>query len=188
MADGPLIAVLAAGRGTRFGGGKMEANCAGKPLGRWVLDAVERAGLRPGIVVTGPEGVGFAQGWTQVVNANPDSGLGSSLALAASMALSSRRKALLVLLADMPLISPAYLREMANGPAPMATRYPDGHPGVPALLGKPLIVRAAKLAGDRGAGPLLGQARLLDAPPDGLRDVDTPQDLAEVERILADRV
>ena len=69
----------------------------------------------------------------------------------------------------------------------MATRYPDGHPGVPALLGKPLILRAARLAGDRGAGPLLGKARLLDPPPDSLRDVDTPQDLAEVERLLADR-
>lgn len=188
MADSLLVAVLAAGRGTRFGGGKMEALCAGKPLGRWVLDAVEQAGLPPGIVVTGPEGVGFAQGWTQVVNADPESGLGSSLALAASMALSSDRKALLVLLADMPLIPPACLREMVAGPAPMAMRYPDGHPGVPAVLDKPLIIRAAKLAGDRGAGPLLGKVRLLDPPPDSLRDVDTPQDLAEVERILADRV
>ena len=40
MAERPLVAVLAAGRGTRFGGGKLEALCAGKPLGRCALDAV----------------------------------------------------------------------------------------------------------------------------------------------------
>ena len=56
----PLVAVLAAGRGTRFGGGKLEAICAGKPLGRWALDAVAEAGLEPGIVITGPAAVGFA--------------------------------------------------------------------------------------------------------------------------------
>ena len=40
----PHVAVLAAGRGKRFGGGKLEATCAGKPLGRWVLDAVRKRG------------------------------------------------------------------------------------------------------------------------------------------------
>lgn len=187
MAETPLVAVLAAGRGTRFGGGKLEAPCAGKPLGRWVLDAVEEAGLQPGVVVTGPEGVGFGREWTQVVNADPESGLGSSLAVAASMALSSGRNSLLVLLADMPLVPSGYLRELAEGRAPKATRYPDGRPGVPALLGKPLMIRAASLAGDRGAGPLLGGAALLDPPPNSLRDVDTPEDLAEVARLLAGR-
>ena len=187
MAETLLVAVLAAGRGTRFGGGKLEAPCAGKPLGRWVLDAAEEAGLRPGVVVAGPEGVSFAHGWTQVINPDPNAGLGSSLALAASMATASGRRSMLVLLADMPLVLPGYLRELAAGRAPMATRYPDGRPGVPALLDKPLMIRAAALAGDRGAGPLLGRATLLDPPPGSLRDVDTPQDLAEAERILADR-
>ena len=48
----PLVAVLAAGRGTRFGGGKLEAMCAGRPLGRWILDAVVEAGLVRGVIVT----------------------------------------------------------------------------------------------------------------------------------------
>jgi molybdenum cofactor cytidylyltransferase len=184
MAEPPCVAVLAAGSGSRFGGGKIEAMCAGKPLGRWVLDAAEEAGLEPGLVVAGPAGASFAEGWTTVINPTPEAGLGSSLALAAQLALASGRKSLLVLLADMPLVTPAYLRELATSPAPTATRQPDGRAGVPALFGPALLNNAAMLTGDRGAGPLLGEAKLLYPPVGMLRDVDTPQDLADVERLL----
>ena len=181
----PAVAVLAAGRGARFGGGKLEAECAGKPRGRWAVEAVEAAGLGPGTIVTGPEGVSFAAGWTVLVNPRPDEGLGSSLAIAAKGALDGGAEVLLVLLADMPLVSADYLRELAATPAPGATRQRDGRPGVPALLDRPLLSIATRLTGDRGAGPLLEGARLLDAPAGLLRDVDTPEDLAEIKRALA---
>jgi len=181
----PVVAVLAAGRGTRFGGNKLEAMCAGKPLGRWVLDAVAEAGLGPGVVVTDPMGVTFAADWTTLVNPQPGRGLASSLALAAQRALDDGASTLLVLLADMPLVTPGYLRELAAATAPAATRQRDGHAGVPALLDRALLERALDLEGDRGAGSLLGDAILLDPPPGMLRDVDTPADLAEVEKILA---
>lgn len=180
----PLVAVLAAGRGSRFGGGKLEADCAGKPLGRWAIEAVEKAGLGPGVIVTGPEGVSFAEGWRPAVNREPDAGLGSSLALAAREALEADGESLLVLLADMPLITAEYLRELAASPAPTATHHPDGYAGVPALLDRALIERAARLTGDRGAGPLLAGANRLGAPAETLRDVDTREDLAEVVRLL----
>jgi len=178
----PAVAVLAAGLGTRFGGNKLEALCAGKPVGRWVIEAVEAAGFKPGTIITGPEWVTFAGGWTRAVNPAPEGGLGSSLALAAQV--SRARESLLILLADMPLVTADYVRELASRTAPAATRYPDGHAGVPALLDRKLIEQAARLTGDRGAGPLLKRARLLDPPPGMLRDVDTPEDLAEVERML----
>ena len=181
------VAVLAAGLGTRFGGDKLDAPCAGKPLGRWALDAATGAGLKPGLLVTGPDGVGFGQGWTTLINPQPEIGLGSSLALAASLALASGKDALLVLLADMPLVTGAYLRRLAGHRAPAATRQPDGHAGVPALLDGRLIAAAAQLTGDRGAGPLLRGAALLEPPRGMLRDVDTPEDLAEVERQLLAR-
>ncbi len=180
----PRVAVLAAGRGTRFGGGKLEAACAGKSLGRWALDAVAEAGLAPGVIVTGPEGVGFAEGWTALVNPHPEQGLGSSLALAAQAALDRGAQSLLVLLADMPLVPADYVRVLAAASAPAATRQPDGRGGVPALLDRSLIGIAARLTGDRGAGPLLAGIPLLDAPAGALHDVDTAEDLAEVERIL----
>ena len=180
----PLVAVLAAGRGTRFGGGKLEAMCAGRPLGRGILDAGVDAGLVRGVIVTGRDGADFADGWTRLINPEPEAGLGSSLALAAKLALARNARSLLVLLADMPLITPGYLRELAAAPAPAATRQPDGHAGVPARLNHALMVKVTKLTGDSGAGPLLRKARLLDPPPGMLRDVDTAEDLAQVERIL----
>ncbi|MEO6042001.1 MAG: NTP transferase domain-containing protein [Croceibacterium sp.] len=179
----PLVAVLAAGRGERFGGGKLEALCAGKPLGRWAIESAEAA-VSAGMIVTGPEGVGFAPGWTALINPHPEHGLGSSLALAAQAALDSGTRALLVLLADMPLVTADYLRELAGAGAPAATRHPDGHAGVPALLDRALLEQAARLVGDHGMGPLLRTANLLNAPPGSLRDVDRPADLAEIELAL----
>ena len=175
--------MLAAGRGTRFGGGKLEAMCAGKPLGRWVIEAVEEAGLGPGMIVTGPEGVSFAEGWTALINPQPGGGAWF-VAGARCAARSTRADALLVLLADMPLVDaglPARAgcarrtcrdapARRACGRSGAARSYVDGAGGV--------------LAGDRGAGPLL-LVRAARSAAGMLRDVDTPEDLADVERVLA---
>jgi CTP:molybdopterin cytidylyltransferase MocA len=183
----PMVVVLAAGLSTRFGGDKLEAKCLGKPLGRWVLDAVQDAGLGPGIIVTGPEGVSFAnRWWTPLINPRPQDGLGSSVALAARHALAANVTAMLVLLADMPLVFPSFLKALAMHSPPTAMYYPDGHLGVPALLDRRLIEAAANLSGDKGLGPLLRGATAMPGES-VLHDVDTPDDLAEVERILTIR-
>lgn len=193
MAEPPLVAVLAAGCASRFGGGgKLDAPCAGKPLGRWVFDAVAKAGLPAGIVVTGAEGADFAGGseWERVPNPQAEEGLGTSLAVAARMALAREVPALLVLLADMPLVDADYLRALGRAVPPTATRYPDRDPGVPALFGPAQLPALAELHGDRGAAGLLNLAyglTLLEPPAGMLRDVDTAVDLAEVERVLANR-
>ncbi|MFT3965605.1 MAG: NTP transferase domain-containing protein, partial [Sphingobium sp.] len=77
------VAILAAGRASRFGGGKLDAACAGKPLGRWVLDAVAAAGAPPGLIVVGPRPPAFAgdalhDGWTVITNAEAERGMGTS--------------------------------------------------------------------------------------------------------------
>ena len=191
MAEPPLVAVLAAGSARRFGGGKLDAACAGKPLGRWALDAVAQAGLPPGVIVIAGE-AHFAAGaeWELLPNPRAELGLGTSLALAACAALERDSRALLVLLADMPLVDPAFLHRLAQATPPAASCYPDGDPGVPALFGQAQLPALAQLTGDHGASALLA---LMDglttlAPPAGsLRDVDRPEDLAEVERQLAAR-
>lgn len=190
MADGALlIAVLAAGGATRFGGGKLDAVLAGKAVGQWVLDAVAAAGLEPGVIVVGANVPAFAaaSAWPLLVNQRAGDGLGTSLALAAAAA---QGRALLVLLADMPLVDPAHLRALAAADGSAATRYPGGKAGVPALIGPALLAELAALAGDAGAGALLStraDVALLDPPAGMLLDVDTAADLARAEAGLKGR-
>ena len=187
----PLVALLAAGRASRFGGGKLDAPCAGKTLGQWTLDALHAAGLPPGIAVVPPAPLLFLpKTWDRIPNPSPEAGLARSVALAAQAAKARGAEALLIALADMPLMSGAFLAGLAETRAPAATRWPEGRPGVPALLPAEMFDAAIALTGDSGAGKLLaGRAdlRLLEAPADMLLDVDTREDLARAERLLAAR-
>lgn len=179
----PLVAVLAAGRASRFGGGKLDADLAGKPVGRWVLEAIRNAGLAPGVIVIGPDTPRFAEGdgWQSVVNDRPEQGLGSSLALAAGQTTGG----LLVLLADMPLVMPSHIAALAA--APSATLWPGGKPGVPAHFSATDLPLLRSLTGDRGAGPFLAampELRLVEAPSEMLIDIDRPEDLVRAEELL----
>lgn len=182
----PMVAVLAAGGATRFGGGKLDATVASKAVGQWVLDAVAAAGLEPGVIVVGAEIPAFAaaSGWTLVKNDHAEQGLGTSLALAAKAA---QGRTLLVLLADMPLVDPAHLLALVASGGCAATRYPSGKAGVPALIGPALLPDLAGLAGDAGAGALLSSQAdlaLLDPLPQMLLDIDRPEDLDRAEEWL----
>ncbi|MCL6249681.1 nucleotidyltransferase family protein [Altererythrobacter sp. KTW20L] len=187
-ANAPLVAVLAAGAATRFGGGKLDAVLAGKPVGQWTLEAVNAAGLDPGLIVVGSDAPQFARdsGWPLLVNAQAEHGLGTSLALAATQAMVQGR-ALLVVLADMPLVDPSHLAQLAQAKTITATGWPQGRAGVPACFPLGILPEVAQLSGDTGAGALLtGRAglRLVEAAPQMLLDVDTPEDLASVEQWL----
>ncbi len=188
-----LVALLAAGRATRFGGGKVDALCAGRPLALWPIEAAGRAGLPPGVCVTGPQEPRFlarAAGWERVVNPGPHEGLAGSLALVAKVAEQRGSAALLVVLADMPLITPTLLARLAAQDGAAATDHAGGRPGVPALLPRALLPALAEVSGDRGASALLASLPhlvLLEPEPGTLLDVDTPADLARAEALLRRR-
>ncbi len=183
----PLVAVLAAGAALRFGGGKLDADLAGKPVGRWVLDAIAAAGLPPGVIVVPGHTPAFARdsGWPVLTNICASDGIGTSIALAASAALGQGRR-LLVLLADMPLVTGDHLLALMAHPE-AATRYPDGKTGVPALVGPDLLPHLAELDGNTGAGPLLARYPQVAAPADMLLDIDRPDDLARAAALLTGR-
>jgi len=192
MADRPLVAVLAAGLGRRFAQGsaigKLDAACAGQPLGQWALDGVAAAGLAPGVIITGPHPPAFAaaSGWPLITNPHPEAGLGGSVALAAAAAMAQGRS-LLLLLADMPLVPPAFLARLAAQTGAAATLYPGARAGVPALLPLALLPEAARLNGEHGAGALLAGTSglvLLEPAPGMLHDVDRAADLAKVSALL----
>lgn len=187
----PLVAVLAAGLASRFGGSKLDARLGGKRLGQWAIDAVATAGLPPGVIVVGPCVPAFADaaqglGWALLENAEPAAGMGQTVALAVRRAEVLERD-LLVLLADMPLLEPAHLARLAAAGASAATAWPDGRLGTPALICRKDLGALRDIAGERGAGPLL--ARLADvqamaAPAEMLADVDVPDDLERIARLL----
>lgn len=191
--DSPFTVVLGAGLSRRFGAAKLDAQCAGHAVGSWVLRAVSAAGLPPGAVVTGPEPPQFLSAWPawiRLENRLPEAGLSSSLAIAARAAMTRGSSAMLVLLGDMPLVEPDFLRLLLAAAVPAATAQGDGRPGVPALLSSAMYPALCNLEGDRGAGKLLAEQpelTSLEAPTGMLMDIDRPEDLVRVEKRLSVR-
>jgi CTP:molybdopterin cytidylyltransferase MocA len=187
----PLVAVLAAGSASRFGGGKLDAMLAGKRVGKWVLDAVAEAGFAPGVIVTGAMAPEFVResGWALAINPKSEEGLGTSLAVAANLAL-AQGKPLLVVLADMPLVAPEHLLALRNAGGASATVWSGDKAGVPAYFPLALLPQLAALSGDAGAGALLSgreDVTRINPPEDMLVDVDTAKDLARAEELLSQR-
>ncbi len=187
MSGGLVVAILAAGSARRFGGGKLDADCAGKPLGRWALEAARTLDADALGVVVRDAVPCFADGVEIVRNPYAAHGLGTSASAAARWAIDREADALLVVLADMPLVAPATLRSLADGGLPSAVVYPGGKAGVPACFPAALLPKLAGLGGEAGAALLLrgrSGVRLVTCEAEELRDVDRPVDLAEVAAIL----
>lgn len=190
-----LVAVLAAGLASRFGGGKLDAACGGQPLGQHALATALGLGW-PVVVMAGPARPRFLDRWAPgafavIENPAPEAGMGGSVALAARTAQAQGAELLLVVLADMPLVSPATLaalRQRATRHGLAATVWPDGRRGVPACFAPCHFAALSGLTGDAGARDLLRScpAEALVAPrPAELLDVDLPADLASVAAHLA---
>ncbi|OJW60025.1 MAG: hypothetical protein BGO57_05125 [Sphingomonadales bacterium 63-6] len=187
------IALLAAGSARRFGGGKLDADLAGKRLGRHALDAVLALGRGTPLIVVGPKAAAFAQEAeteglaNPIVNSQALEGLGTSVALAARHAAEAGAEKLLLLAADMPLVSAATLGALIDActDTPACVRHSDGHPGIPACFPAASFAALAALGGDKGAGALLrsGDVAVLDIDPRELRDVDT---VAELEKLVGE--
>lgn len=191
------IYVLAAGQSTRFGAPKLDAMCAARPLGAWIIAAIEAAGLAPGTIIVPPSPPRFAleaerSGWTLAINADAERGLSTSLARAIGDAEDTAHDAAAIFLADMPLITAAHVRTIAAAgqpDRPVATLYPGGALGVPARLPRALFAALTGGGVDVGAAALLAAQPTLRAITDDtdLHDVDSPEDLARAEAMLIER-
>jgi molybdenum cofactor cytidylyltransferase len=176
VATGCAALILAAGRGSRFGGGKMLALINGQPMLQHVLDAAASAGLEPVVVILGADADSIERtvAWRQerrVVNQDPDRGLSSSLAMGLKELADQER--VLVMLGDQPFVTPENLSLIAASPRDpdrpiVVPRYSDGKPGNPVLIEREAFSLAAALTGDRG------MSQLFNSEPDlvGFVDVD----------------
>lgn len=182
------VVLLAAGLSRRFGDAdKLAAPYEGKPLALHAADLVASIpfGRRLAVCRHGSALVPAleARGFTVVLNPHPETGMGSSLALAAREASRSAAAAMMVLLADMPAVAPAHLLRLMAAFTP-ARDIVASTAGVastpPALFGRPHFPDLAALAGDTGARALLADATLVEAPGSELIDIDRPEHLPPV--------
>jgi CTP:molybdopterin cytidylyltransferase MocA/SAM-dependent methyltransferase len=182
--------VLAAGAGSRFGGGKLLASVSGRPMLQHVLDRLDDAGLAEVVVVLGDDAdaIEAAMGWRherRIRNPHPDRGLSSSLRLGVE-AVDDGVDAALIVLGDQPLVSVDAIRALHEAPADPARPivvpvYEDDGGRNPVLLERPAFRVVADATGDRGLGPLI------EAHPELVRavavhvqtnpDIDTRADL-----------
>jgi molybdenum cofactor cytidylyltransferase len=178
--NSPVVLVLASGRGERFvasggAGSKLQAALGGKPVLEHTLEAVRASGLP----------------WH--LESAEHQGMGDSIA--AAVRATRDAPGWLVLPGDLPLMRPQTLLAVASALATHAVVVPHykgqrGHP-----VGFATSCRNALLAlkGAQGAAPVVrGQSAdavaQLDVDDEGVvTDIDTVQDLAAAERLLAGR-
>jgi molybdenum cofactor cytidylyltransferase len=178
-----LVAVLlAAGEGKRFGGGKLAADLAGRPLIDHAAATLAAIPLAGRIAVVSPEtpdlsAFGFAS--VLVPYRQPQS---RSLAAGVRAAEAAEADAALIALADMPLVPVAHLMALiaAFGGDRIATRSFRILP--PAIFGRHYFDSLGALTGDTGARDLLTGAPSIDLDPALAIDIDTPEDLARANR------
>lgn len=183
-------AVLAAGRGSRFGPGppKPLAALGGRPLLAHVLDAVVASGLGPLCCVVADDAVADAvpAGIAVLRNPDPDRGIASSLRVVLDhLGPQSDVDAVVVGLADQPLVGAEAWRRVAAASGPLAVATYGGVRANPVRIARSLWAEAAALAGDTGARVLIGRHGATGVVCDDAgdpADADTPAELAALER------
>jgi CTP:molybdopterin cytidylyltransferase MocA len=183
--------VLAAGAGTRFGGGapKVLAPFRGRPLFEWPLAALRDGGTDRVVVVGGAAGI-TAPGVEVVPCPEWAEGLSASLRAGVAAAALDGAEAVVIALADQPLLDARAVARVLAARAPadhdaVRATY-DGVPNHPTLLESALFGAIADLRGDTGARPLLADSatRVRLVACDGLgspADADTPAALARLD-------
>lgn len=188
-----FMAVLAAGASRRFGEkDKLAARFRGKRLGEW---ATAHAPMRLiedecAIVVASRADHPCRTAWEKAgfkiaLNARADRGMGTSVALAAALAMKARCDALLIALADMPLVPKAHFEALINaGRSPTdCVCSSDGERRLPPVIfGAEHFSALSQLDEDVGARTLLKSAKALRCPPEWLEDIDTPEALTRLSR------
>ncbi len=186
--------VLAAGAGTRFGGGKLLADYRARPLLDHALDAALAAPVERVTAVIRPGDAAIAA----LVAVRPDprlrpllapdaaEGLGASLRSGIA-ALDPTTTGVFVFLGDMPDVPHDLAGELAtrlNGSIRIVAPIHAGRRGHPVLFSKACFPDLLALSGDRGAQGLMaaaGETQVMvptDAPG-VLFDVDRREDLAD---------
>jgi len=191
-------AVLAAGEGSRFGGGKQLALLDGKPLVRWPVEAAMASGLAGVLVVVGYHADRVRQVLPHdprvevIENPKPEYGMGGSLALAVRRARELDAAGLVMLLGDMPLVNSLTIAQVAQAaqkaPAGAAAGSVAGKRSHPVAFANQHFEELSGLGGEKGARDVLARLEkglaLVAVAAETRFDVDRPKDLARALELL----
>ena len=188
--------LLAAGSGSRFGGGKLLALYRGRPLIEASLANLAEAPIEETVAVVGDDAQrlrAVCEPYGVRVVENPNWRQGQSTSVRAGLlALGPEVRAAVVLLADQPLGGPGAVGRLVAAfeeGAEVAVATYGGRRRNPVLFSRavwPLL--EAELSGDEGARAVLRRHPDLatEVPCDGVgdpADVDTAEDLRSLERM-----
>jgi len=185
--DDIAFVVLAAGAGRRFGGPKQLAPLAGKPLLQHVVDAApdpltvvlgsHADAVRAGVDLSGGDVV-VCEDWEE----------GQAASLRAGVAAAGDVDAVVVLLGDMPFVTPQVIAgavDHLSGRWDAVRTLYGGAPGHPVVLGRRVLDAVPALRGDVGARDLLRAFRVREWEAGHLCDpvdIDTPEQLEVIAR------
>jgi molybdenum cofactor cytidylyltransferase len=154
-------------------------------LARHAADRLLACGFGAYIAVIGPDTPDLP-GYATIPLDPPGAPQSRSLALGVAAAQADGAQAVLVALADMPLVPATHIAAMlaAFDGDRLASRGPHSLMP-PVLFGAHHFAALCAQRGDRGAGPLLRGAPALPLSADGALDVDCAEDLARAQVLLA---
>jgi molybdenum cofactor cytidylyltransferase len=184
------VAVLAAGRGVRFGGDrpKQLLELGGRPLAAYAFDAALASGLAPQVCVAShPDVAALAKlcGLAVENNPNPEAGIASSMQVVLRALADTDVDAVVIGLADQPLVGAEAYRRLGATDVPLAVATYDGVNGNPVRIARSLWAEALELGGDEGVRVLVRRHGATLVPCDDTgepTDIDTPADFAALER------
>lgn len=189
-ADVPRVAaaVLAAGASTRMGRNKLLLELNGETVVRRAARTALAAGLEPVVVVTGHAREAVERqlrglGCRSVFNREHPAGTHTSVA-AGIGAVGPDCEAAVVILADMPFVTPAMLRSLVDRyresrPPLVASRYGGSVNAPPILYDRSLFGELRRLDARCGRGVVrrhLRRAIEVEWPAEAGRDLDRPDD------------
>ncbi len=184
------VALLAAGASRRFGDqDKLAQMFRGRRLGEHAAVAVPMQSFDQAWVVGAHRGHACEGAWQDcgfeiVVNPNAADGMGTSVALAARLAIKAGHDALLIALADMPFVPREHFSALIDAVATssaIAASATDSSRLPPAVFGRDHFGALASATGDTGARAILSQGQVIACPREWLIDIDTPQSLQKYD-------
>lgn len=187
-----VLVLLAAGQSRRFGdvGRKLEEDFLGKPLGLHVAVALESVPFRRRVAVNDHNRIDYRpHGFEVVTNDAPDRGMSHSLCLGIDLARQCDPAAVLIALADMPRVTAAHIYRLfdaSTGDDTVVASSDGVSPKPPALFGRGRFDDLMRMSGDTGARDLVQGGRHVVTAPAELIDIDTPEELEELRRLVHD--